>query len=67
MAKSNPNTTFAGYAAILFLGGLLAVPELGVIGLFAAGAAIYTGACFMRGYTAAPKSKARKQHGSNAV
>jgi hypothetical protein len=67
MAKPNPTTTFAGYAAILLLGGLLAVPELGVIGLFVAGAAVYTGACFMRGYTSAPKSKAQTQHGHHSV
>jgi hypothetical protein len=67
MAKPNPNNTFAGYAAVLILGGIVAAPELGLLGLFAAGAAIYTGACFMRGYTAASKSKARKRHEHHTV
>ena len=67
MAKSNPNNTFAGYAALLILGGIAAAPELGLLGLFAAGAAIYTGACFMRGYTSATKPKARKRHGNHTV
>jgi hypothetical protein len=65
MAKTNSDNTFAGYAAIMLLGGLVAAPELGLIGLFAAGVAIYTGACFMRGYTSAPKAKARKRHGNH--
>lgn len=67
MAKSNPTKTFAGYAAVLIIGGIVAAPEFGLLGLFAAGAAIYTGACFMRGYTAAPKSKARKRHEHHTV
>jgi len=52
MPKSDPNKTFAGYAALMLVAGIITVPQLGIAGLLGAGAAIYTGACFMRGFTA---------------
>jgi hypothetical protein len=60
MAKSDPNTTFAGYAALMLVAGVIAIPQIGAAGLLAAGVAIYSGSCFMRGYTSQPKT--RKRH-----
>lgn len=61
MAKPDPNATFAGYAALCLIGGLIAVPQIGFAGLIAAGAAVYGGACFMRGYMTPAQTKRRKR------
>jgi hypothetical protein len=60
MAQPDPDTTFAGYAALLLIGGIIAIPQIGLAGLLAAGAAIYGGSCFMSGYTSAPVKRKRR-------
>ena len=60
MAKSDPDTTFAGYATLMLVAGVIAIPQIGFAGLLAAGAAVYSGACFMRGYTSAPPKRRKK-------
>jgi len=60
MARPDPNTTFSNYAALMLLGGLCVIPQIGIAGLLAAAGAIYGGACFMGGYTAAPPKRRRR-------
>jgi hypothetical protein len=61
MAQPDPNTTFAGYAALLLIGGIIAIPQIGAAGLIAASVAIYSGACFMRGYNEQPVKRRKKK------
>lgn len=50
MRPNDLDSTFAGYTAFVAIGALIALPQIGIVGLFAAGAAIYAGACFMEGF-----------------
>jgi hypothetical protein len=50
MSDSDPNDTFLSYAGLVLVGGVAAIPEIGIIGLLISAAAIYSGACFMSGY-----------------
>jgi hypothetical protein len=59
MRPNDLDSTFAGYAAFITIGALVAIPQIGVVGLFAAGAAIYAGACFMDGF-AHPRGPKRR-------
>jgi hypothetical protein len=60
MAQPDPDTTFAGYAALMLVAGVIAIPQIGLAGLLAAGAAVYSGACFMRGYTSSPVKRRKR-------
>lgn len=57
---NDPNKTFAGYGALALVAGICAIPQLGLLGLAAAGAAIYAGACFMDGFTDQPAKRKQK-------
>lgn len=57
---SDPNKTFAGYSALAIFAGICALPQIGLLGLATAAAAIYAGACFMDGYTDQPKRRKLK-------
>jgi hypothetical protein len=60
MSQSDPNATFSGYAALMLFAGVCAMSQVGFAGLLMAAGAIYSGACFMNGYTAnQPKRKRR--------
>ncbi len=59
MPKNDLDRTFAGYVALVAAGAIVAIPQVGLVGLLAAGAAIYTGACFMDGF-AKPSRGSRK-------
>ena len=60
MAQPDPHATFSGYAMLMLLAGICAVPQIGVAGLVVGGAAIYSGACFMRGVTATTHKRKRR-------
>ena len=60
MSSAGPAATFNGWALLMICGGICAIPQFGVIGLFAAAGAIYGGSCFMRGYMSAPANRKRK-------
>lgn len=59
MASDDLDKTFSNYAAIIAIGAIVAATQVGIAGLFAAGAAIYAGACFMDGFSK-PKSQRRR-------
>ncbi len=60
MAQPDPHATFSGYAALMLFAGACAATQLGLVGLLMTAGAIYSGACFMNGYTADhPKRKRR--------
>ena len=48
---TDTNKTFAGYGALALGAGICALPHLGLLGLAAAGCAIYAGACLIDGFT----------------
>lgn len=60
MSQPDPQATFSGYAALMLLAGICAIPQIGVAGLVVAGAAIYSGACFMRGATDTTHKRKRR-------
>lgn len=57
MNANDPNTTFAGYTALALVAAVVVIPQIGLVGLIAAGASVYAGACFMRGYTSAGRTR----------
>lgn len=59
MRPNDLDSTFAGYVAFVAVGAIVAIPQIGIVGLFAAGAAIYAGACFMDGFAKPGKPKKR--------
>lgn len=60
MSQPDSRATFSGYAAIMLLAGICAMPQIGVAGLVVAGAAIYSGACFIGGNTESTHKRKRR-------
>jgi len=60
MAQSDPHATFSGYTVLMIFAGLCALPQIGVASLIISAAALYSGACFMNGYTAGTPKRRRK-------
>jgi len=60
MSQPDPHATFSSYTALMLFAGICAMSQVGIAGLLMAAGAIYSGACFMNGYTAdQPKRKRR--------
>ncbi|NDD52464.1 hypothetical protein EBZ39_01050 [bacterium] len=60
MSQSDSHATFSGYVALMLFAGICSMSQVGIAGLLMAAGAIYSGACFMNGYTANQPKRRRR-------